>query len=373
MLKFKLLLMAISVMFFLWVMGVAVIAQEEVPPPYAGLKNPFPWSDASARETGKELYKQSCIGCHGIDGGNIAEADFGATDYPQRLEERPDFYFWILSEGALDKGMPPYQSSLSEEQRWQVLTYLWSLGKKTDAAEATPAQPPTEETPSLVEPQIETGNETLLLITPEQAKSGQPLFVTAYLRDIEEKPIENATVTFFIKVDFFGNSLMEIGDALTNDEGVATFEYTPRQTGNLEVVARYEAIETATTLTLVNTEEPAYRTETGIPLPAPGEEVFIGPKSALELGEGGTAPSSAFRLPGGILSWLLLVVIAVMVIWATYFRALYQVFGIPIRREITDTDTRLVPLVGLAIIVVLGILLVLMLVTGPYSHFHLVG
>ena len=87
MVKFKLLFIAISVMLFLWVMAVAVMAQEEVLSSYAGLKNPFPWSDASAQEAGKELYKQSCLGCHGIDGSNIAGSDFSATDYPQRLEE----------------------------------------------------------------------------------------------------------------------------------------------------------------------------------------------------------------------------------------------------------------------------------------------
>lgn len=373
MIKFKLLLIAIFAMISLWVMAVAVMAQEELPPPYAGLKNPIPWSDTSAQEAGKELYKQSCIGCHGIDGSGITESDFSAADYPQRLEERPGLYFWVLSEGALNKGMPPYQSSLSEEQRWQVLTYLWSLGQKTNTKATHPAQPPTEETSPLAEPRAEGESGTLLLITLEQAESGQPLVVTAYLQDAQEKPIDNATVQFFVKVDFFVNSLMEIGDALTNDDGVAIFEYTPRQTGEIKIVARYEALENATTFTLADTDESNYHTEAGIPFPVPGEEVFIGPKSALELGKEGMAPTSAFRLPSGVLSWLLLVVIAVMLVWATYFRVMYQVFGIPIRREIRDTDTRLVPLISLAIIVALGIILVLMLVTGPYSHFHLLG
>ncbi len=139
MMKFRLLLVAGVVTLLLVVLAVAVTAQEEPPSPYAGLKNPFPWSDASVQEMGKELYQQSCLGCHGANGANLPGSDLSAADYPQRLEERPDFYFWILSEGQLDNGMPPYKSSLSEEQRWQVLTYLWSLSAEVVSPEVTPS------------------------------------------------------------------------------------------------------------------------------------------------------------------------------------------------------------------------------------------
>ncbi len=125
----------VPAIFLVWVLATAVLAQTELPPPYAGLKNPFPWSDTTVQETGKGSYQQYCLGCHGANGGNMAGADFSAADYPRSLEESPDLYFWILSEGRLDKGMPAFKSSLSEEQRWQVLTYLWSLG-----TDGTPAQ-----------------------------------------------------------------------------------------------------------------------------------------------------------------------------------------------------------------------------------------
>jgi hypothetical protein len=36
------------------------------------------------------------------------------------------------------------------------------------------------------------------------------------------------------------------------------------------------------------------------------------------------------------------------------------------------TNTRLIPLVGLAVAVTVGLVLVLSLITGPYSHIHLV-
>ncbi len=68
------------------------------------------------------------------------------------------------------------------------------------------------------------------------------------------EPIGSATVKFFIEVDFFASGLMEIGEAPTNDRGVAVFEYTPRQAGDTRVVAHYETIETAATLTLAGTD-----------------------------------------------------------------------------------------------------------------------
>ena len=50
---------------------------------------------------------------------------------------------------------------------------------------------------------------------------------------------------------------------------------------------------------------------------------------------------------------------------------MYQLFRIPIAGEIRDTDTRLVPLIGMAVMVAFVVLLVTMLITSPYSHFHL--
>ena len=148
-------------------------------------------------------------------------------------------------------------------------------------------------------------------------------------------------------------------------------EYSPRQTGEVQIVARYKAIETSTMVSLTESAEPFYQTEAGFRLPAPGKPVFIGPTSALELGKMGEAPTSALYLPGGILSWLLLLVAAVMLIWVTYFRVMYQVWRIPIVSEIGDTNTRLVPLIGIVVVLALGTLLVLMLLTGPYTHLHL--
>ena len=181
----------------------------------------------------------------------------------------------------------------------------------------------------------------------------------------------NATVKLFIQMDFFASNLMDIGEAMTDEQGMAELEYTPRQTGDIQVVAPYQAVETMAMVTLAEPDERLYQVKAGLQnFGALGEEVFIGPESALVLVDG-AAPSSAFRLPGGILSWLLILVVTVMVIYLTYFRVMYQVFRIPVLKEMVNTNTRLVPMIGMTIAVAVGLLLLTMILTGPYNHVHL--
>jgi hypothetical protein len=132
-----------------------------------------------------------------------------------------------------------------------------------------------------------------------------------------------------------------------------------------------EGHEATATVTLTSDDEHFYRTQAGIRVPVFSKETDIGPESHLELGEGGEAPPTVLRLPNGSLAWLAPLLWTAMTIWVVYFYVMYQMFRIPIVGEIRDTDTRRVPLVGFAIVVALGLLLVLMLITSPLSHPHL--
>ncbi|MDP6142232.1 MAG: c-type cytochrome [Dehalococcoidales bacterium] len=361
--KVRLLAVTVFVTLLLIVLAAAALAQEEIemPPLYTGLENPFSWDDVSAQEAGKVIFQKFCAVCH-IATEDVPVSlgpDFSAVDYRQNLEEGADFYFWTVSEGRLLNGMPPWEDSLSEEERWQALTYIWSLGG------AEPSAPP---------PSIEEG--TLQLMVPKQAQSGQSLAMTATLQDKEGEPVLGATVQLFIQMDFFASNLMKIGEAVTDEQGMAVLEYTPRQMGDIQVIAQYKRnnltpIEATTMTTLAEPDGPFYHVEAGLQsFGALGEEVFIGPPSALELVDG-AAPASAFRLPSGVLSWILILVATVALIWVTYFRVVYQVFRIPIVSEMGDTDTRTVPIIILAAVVALGFLLVTMILTGPYNHLHL--
>lgn len=261
--RIRWLLAAVAAALLVLAVGQAVLAQGEVPPPYAGLKNPFAWSDAAAQASGKQVYQQSCLGCHGVTGNGVASADFSARDYPQRLESRPDFYFWIVSEGRMGGGMPAYKATLTEQQRWQVLTYIWSLGKAGPVT-PTPTPPP------------EAG--LLQVNAVSRVEAGQPLRMSAIVLDRLGKPIAGARVQFFTRERFVTTALMLIGDAITDAQGVAVFQYFPRRAEATEIVVRYGASEASTRSLVTEADQPFYHTEVGIRLPSWAEGV---PRAAL--------------------------------------------------------------------------------------------
>lgn len=127
--KLSLLLAVILASLALVALAVIVLADDGVrPSPDAATKNPFPWDDGAAQAAGKLIYQQSCASCHGPNGDGTPGFNFATRDFANKLEASPGAYFQALAEGRLDKGMPPYKALLSDEQHWQVLTFLYSLG-----------------------------------------------------------------------------------------------------------------------------------------------------------------------------------------------------------------------------------------------------
>ncbi|MBI4267561.1 MAG: hypothetical protein HY662_02120, partial [Chloroflexi bacterium] len=57
-------------------------------------------------------------------------------------------------------------------------------------------------------------------------------------------------------------------------------------------------------------------------------------------------------------------------IWFTYFRVAYQMFRIPRASDVGDTNTRLVPTLAMFFVLTMGVVLLLMLLTGPHTHLH---
>jgi len=220
----------------------------------------------------------------------------------------------------------------------------------------------------------EETSSALLSLVAEQSLSGQSLSLKASLRNSQDKPIVNAPVKFLIKVDFFTTGLIEIGEAVTDDEGVAVLEYIPRQTGDVEVLARYKGIETTGLVSIGEGAKTFYQAETGLHSEVSWPEVFVGPQSALEPGEGGAAPVIGIRIPGGLPSLLLLAyILTIIMVWSFYIRVMYQVFRIPseVARGTGNVNIRLVPLTGMTVMLILVTLLVLILITGLYSHPHI--
>jgi mono/diheme cytochrome c family protein len=101
-------------------------------------RNPFE-QNAEAVTAGKILFEQRCVECHG-------EAALGGKKAPSlRAVEvqgaSPGAIFWILTNGVVRRGMPVW-SKLPEPQRWQLVTYLKSLGVAAPAtADEAPKKP----------------------------------------------------------------------------------------------------------------------------------------------------------------------------------------------------------------------------------------
>lgn len=104
----------------------------KVPAKAAARRNPLE-SDPEAVAAGSKLFELHCAECHG------ANADGGRKGPSLRAVEvqqtTPGTLFWLLTNGVVRKGMPVW-SRLPEPQRWQLVSYVKSLG-----ASATPPKP----------------------------------------------------------------------------------------------------------------------------------------------------------------------------------------------------------------------------------------
>jgi mono/diheme cytochrome c family protein len=88
---------------------------------------------------GAAIYIEKCLACHGPGGQGDGEqaaqilATFGAAPANLTAESiarasTPVEWFAAISGGRIENGMPPFAASLSVDDRWDVIAYVWSLG-----------------------------------------------------------------------------------------------------------------------------------------------------------------------------------------------------------------------------------------------------
>jgi len=110
---------------------------EKAPAKYRAKANPM-LRDKNAVAAGGVLFEEHCAECHG-------ETALGTKKAPSlRAQEvqtaPPGALFWILTNGIVRKGMPVW-SKLPEPQRWQLVTYIQSLGTVEGAENKSSAKP----------------------------------------------------------------------------------------------------------------------------------------------------------------------------------------------------------------------------------------
>jgi mono/diheme cytochrome c family protein len=100
-----------------------------VPTQYAGLTNPL---GADAANAGAQVFHTNCETCHGPQGHGDGPAGQALDPRPRNLAllqttAGDDFLFWRIREGKPGTSMVAWQGILTDEQIWQVITFIRTL------------------------------------------------------------------------------------------------------------------------------------------------------------------------------------------------------------------------------------------------------
>jgi mono/diheme cytochrome c family protein len=110
------------------------------------MRNPLV-EDAAALAAGQTIFQANCAMCHGPEGngdGPAAEAldpkPASLTDTAMMQDLSDGYLYWRISEGGqmepLNSAMPAWKEALSEQEIWQIISYVRTLsdGHMDDAA-----------------------------------------------------------------------------------------------------------------------------------------------------------------------------------------------------------------------------------------------
>ncbi|MBL8099020.1 MAG: c-type cytochrome [Anaerolineales bacterium] len=100
-----------------------------VPSNYVNLTNPL---SADAAIAGGEIFQSTCATCHGSGGHGDGPAGAALNPPPKdlsvlQLEVSDGYLFWRISEGSPGTAMVAWRGILSDEQIWQLTTYIRTL------------------------------------------------------------------------------------------------------------------------------------------------------------------------------------------------------------------------------------------------------
>lgn len=110
------------------IMG-GMVMDHGVPEEAEAVTNPVPATEASIA-AGAQVFQANCAACHGEQGHGDGPASAALEPKPANLgadhvqANSDGALFWIITHGRTGTAMPPWESVLSEEQRWEVVNFI---------------------------------------------------------------------------------------------------------------------------------------------------------------------------------------------------------------------------------------------------------
>ena len=108
-------------------------SQDPTPKDIQTKKNPVASSDTVLAKA-KTVYEENCLMCHGENGKGDGPMASMLKEKPTDLsdakiigEATDGDIFWFITKGK--KPMPPFETKLSEEERWSLVNLMRSLSK----------------------------------------------------------------------------------------------------------------------------------------------------------------------------------------------------------------------------------------------------
>jgi len=101
----------------------------KIPAGYAAQTNPF---GTEAGSDGAKVFQSNCEMCHGPQGHGDGPAGQSLEPKPRNLavlqkSAADDYLFWRIAEGKPGTSMVAWKSVLTDEQIWQVVSFIRTL------------------------------------------------------------------------------------------------------------------------------------------------------------------------------------------------------------------------------------------------------
>jgi mono/diheme cytochrome c family protein len=100
-----------------------------------GLRDPEPVTESSIA-SGRALYRENCVACHGERGRGNGPSAVGLDPPPADLvlhvpQHTEGELFYMISRGMPNSAMPAWRSALTDRERWEIVHYLRVLASGT--------------------------------------------------------------------------------------------------------------------------------------------------------------------------------------------------------------------------------------------------